>query len=101
MTVWEDFSLGPAYAELKCWCVPKYLFFISSCLVKEDEDAVRNNLAGDANPVVKEIPEFPPRHPHLHPVHMLRKIFLMKKNASHILPSPSHRLRTVRRSLFC
>ena len=75
--------------------------YISSCLVKEDEDAVRNNLAGDANPVVKEIPEFPPRHPHLHPVHMLRKIFLMKKNASHILPSPSHRLRTVQRSLFC
>ena len=24
-----------------------------------------------------------------------------EKNASHILPSPSHRLRTVRRSLFC
>ena len=50
--------------------------YISSCLVKEDEDAVRNNLAGDANPVVKEIPEFPPRHPHLHPVHMLHKILL-------------------------
>ena len=50
-----------------------------SCLVKEDKDAVCNSLAGDAYPVMKEIPEFPPRHPHFHPVHMLHKIF-SKKN---------------------
>ena len=68
--------------------VHRYLSFelfdikgLSYCLVKEDEDAVRNNLAGDANLVVKKIPEFPPRQPHFHPVHMLHKIFWMTKNA--------------------
>ena len=48
---------------------------IRRCLVKEDKDAVRNNLAGDANLVVEKIPKFPPCHPHFHPVHMLHKHF--------------------------
>ena len=47
--------------------------FLIICLVKEDEDAVRNNLAGDANLVMEEISKFPPRHPYFCPIHMLQK----------------------------
>ena len=61
------------------WVIPLISFhlisrgFLIICLVKEDEDAVRNNLAGDANLVMEEISKFPPRHPYFCPIHMLQK----------------------------